>query len=190
MVGQVEPTEAPIDDRPVVRTRTVDIAVSLAFLGLAIFLGIENWRLGATWTRSGPAAGYFPFYLSILLGAAALWGLLRALWPRSRTADEAGVADGEPAEAPEPETFVNRDQLGRVLRVLFPFLLFVVLIQFLGIYVASFFFVSGFMIAIGRAPIWKALLTGLLFTLFMFYVFQIQFTVIMPKGPLERALGF
>ncbi|OYY59294.1 MAG: tricarboxylate transporter, partial [Rhizobiales bacterium 35-66-30] len=57
------------------------------------------------------------------------------------------------------------------------------------IYVASFILVSGFMIWLGKAPVWKALLTAAIFTAFMFYVFDVQFTVLMPKGPLEAAFG-
>ena len=45
-------------------------------LVLALVLGYDNWRTGASWEADGPQAGYFPFYLSVLLGAASLYGLL------------------------------------------------------------------------------------------------------------------
>jgi hypothetical protein len=43
---------------------------------------------------------------------------------------------------------------------------------------------------IGRIAWWKSLLTSLLFAVVMFATFEIAFDVIMPKGPLEAALGF
>ena len=38
--------------------------------------------------------------------------------------------------------------------------------------------------------LWKSLLTSVLFAVAMFLTFEIAFNVIMPKGPLEAALGF
>ena len=75
------------------------------------------------------------------------------------------------------------------MQVFVPTLLFCLLMQWLGLYVASFLLVAGFMRMIGRIALWKSLLTGFLFTLIMFSTFEIAFDVIMPKGPLEAAFG-
>jgi hypothetical protein len=84
---------------------------------------------------------------------------------------------------------VNRDQLRRVLQVFVPTFLFCVLMQWLGIYVASFLLIAGFMRFVGRIAWWKSLLTAFLFTLVMFVTFDIAFDVIMPKGPIEALFG-
>jgi putative tricarboxylic transport membrane protein len=160
--------------QPVVGTRTIEIAVSLMLLALAALLGWDSWRIGAGWASDGPQAGYFPFYLSLMLAAASLYGLIRAALARTQ-------AD---------ETFVNRDQLGRVMRVFVPTLGYVVLTQFLGLYVASFLLVAGFMWQIGKIALWKSVLTSFLFTAAMFVTFEIAFDVVMPKGPLEAAFGY
>ena len=76
------------------------------------------------------------------------------------------------------------------MQVFFPTFLFVALTQWLGIYVASVLLVAGFMWMIGRIALWKSLLTSFLFALSMFLTFEIAFDVIMPKGPIEAALGF
>ena len=73
--------------------------------------------------------------------------------------------------------------------VFIPTVLFVVAIQFLGLYVASFLLISSFMFFVGKIAWWKSLLTAFVFTAAMFIVFDIAFDVIMPKGPLEAALG-
>jgi putative tricarboxylic transport membrane protein len=80
--------------------------------------------------------------------------------------------------------------LRRVLQVLAPTLAFCLAMQWLGLYVASFLLVAGFMRWVGRIVWWKSLLTSALFALAMFGTFQIAFDVIMPKGPLEALFGF
>jgi len=71
-----------------------------------------------------------------------------------------------------------------------PTFLFVVVTQWLGLYVASFILIVGFMTLIGRIALWKSLLTSVIFTVAMFVTFEIAFDVIMPKGPLEALLGY
>jgi putative tricarboxylic transport membrane protein len=159
---------------PMVSTRAVSTVVYLVLLALAALLGFDNWRTGNAWEADGPQAGYFPFYLSVVLGAACLFGLVFQL--RAETAS--GGA------------FVNRDQFYRVMQVFVPTLLFCVLMQWLGLYVASFFLIAGFMRIVGRMALWKSLLAGLLFSLIMFLTFDVAFDVIMPKGPLEAAFGY
>jgi putative tricarboxylic transport membrane protein len=162
------------DDRPVIRRRSADIVVSLLLLSLAALLGWDSWRIGAGWASDGPQAGYFPFYLSVMLALASLYGLVSML-----LATKAGG-----------EAFVTGDQFVRVMQVFVPTLLFVALTQFLGLYVASFLLVAGFMWYVGGIAVWKSVLTSLLFTAAMFITFEIAFDVIMPKGPLEAAFGY
>jgi len=158
----------------VVSKRAVDVAVSLVLLALAGLLGFDNWRTGAGWDATGPQAGYFPFYLSIILAAAALYGLVKEFmaWRKERG-----------------ETFVAAEQLRRVMQVFVPTLVFCIVTQWLGIYVASFLLIAGFMIWIGRIAAWKSILTALIFSAAMFVTFDVAFDVIMPKGPIEGLFG-
>jgi hypothetical protein len=166
--------DAPDDSSPAVAsTRTVETVVYVVLLALALLLGFDNWRSGAGWAKDGPQSGYMPFYLCVILGGAALWGLAAAF----RSPDLAS------------KTFVTRDQLRRVLQVFVPTLAFVVLMQWLGLYVASFLLIAGFMRVVGRIALWKSLLTAFLFVLLMFVTFDVAFDVIMPKGPIENLFG-
>jgi putative tricarboxylic transport membrane protein len=170
----VEDPDAPASTSPPVASmRSVEIVVYVLLIALAILLGYDNWRLGMGWAPDGPQAGYFPFYLSVIMGAAALYGLVTTLLRG---------ADGK--------AFVNRDQLRRVGLVLVPTVLFCIVLKWLGIYVASFLLIAGFMRFVGRIATWKSVVTAFLFALIMFSVFEIAFDVIMPKGPLEAAFGF
>ena len=170
----VEDPDAPAEGSPAVTsTRSVDIGTSILLLGLALLLGYDNWRTGMSWESTGPQAGYFPFYLSVILAGAAVYGLVK-----------------ETFFVRNSEAFVTREQLRRVLQVFVPTLAFCVLTQWLGIYVASFLLVAGFMRYIGRIVWWKSLLTSVIFAMAMFVTFDVAFDVIMPKGPLEAAFGF
>jgi putative tricarboxylic transport membrane protein len=155
-------------ERPV---ETVTLALVLAF---SLLLMWDNWRAGARWESTGPQAGYFPFYVSLIMAASCVWGLVKLLrrWHRP--------------DVP----FVRREQAKRVLQVFVPTLLYVPVTQWLGLYVASFALIAGFMYFIGHIKAWKAVLTGYLFSAAMFVVFELAFDVIMPKGPLERAFGY
>jgi putative tricarboxylic transport membrane protein len=171
----VDDPTAPEEDSPAVTSaRSVDVAVSLLLLVVAVALGYDNWKTGIGWDSTGPEPGYFPFYLSVILASASLYGLVAAYMSRREAA----------------ETFVTRAQLRRVMAVFVPTLLFCLVTQFLGLYVASFVLIAGFMRLVGKIALWKSLLTAFLFTALMFVTFDIAFDVIMPKGPLEAAFGY
>jgi hypothetical protein len=170
----VDDPTAPDENSPAVTTtRIVDVVVSLLLLALAATLGYDNWRTGISWDSTGPEAGYFPFYLSVILAGASLYGLGAAFLSRKEAV----------------ETFVTRAQARRVLAVFVPTLLFCLATQYLGLYVASFLLIVGFMRWVGRIAWWKSLLTAVVFSAAMFVTFDIAFDVIMPKGPLEAAFG-
>ncbi|MGC1901913.1 MAG: tripartite tricarboxylate transporter TctB family protein, partial [Pseudolabrys sp.] len=150
------------------------IAVYLVLVALALLLAFDNWRTGMGWASDGPQAGYFPFYLSVILAGASLYGL--------------GTMFFNPSEG--REAFVTRDQLRRVMQVFVPTFLFCLFTQWLGLYVASFVLIAGFMWMVGRIALWKSLLTSFVFSMIMFVTFEIAFDVIMPKGPIEALFGY
>jgi putative tricarboxylic transport membrane protein len=171
----VDDPTAPAEDSPAVtNARSAEIVTLLLLLALAVLLAYDNVRTGMSWDSTGPQAGYFPFYLCVILAAACLWGLAKEFMTRRQPS----------------ETFVTRDQLRRVLQVFVPTLLFCLAMQWLGLYVASFLLIAGFMVIVGRIAAWKSLLTAFLFSIIMFATFQIAFDVIMPKGPLEALFGY
>jgi putative tricarboxylic transport membrane protein len=169
-----DPTAPEVDSPAVTSVGAADVVVSLLLLALALTLGYDNWRTGIGWDSAGPQSGYFPFYLSVILAGASLYGLVAALLSRKEAS----------------ETFVTRAQLRRVMAVFVPTLLFCLAVQYLGLYVASFLLISAFMRLVGRIALWKSLLTAFLFTAIMFVTFDIAFDVIMPKGPLEAFFGY
>src|SRR3954451_14699140 len=101
----VDDPTAPEPDSPAVTSvAAVDAVTSLLLLALAATLGWDNWRTGIGWDSTGPQPGYFPFYLSVILAGASLYGLIAAALSR-----EAAL-----------KTFVTRAQLRRVMAVFVP----------------------------------------------------------------------
>jgi putative tricarboxylic transport membrane protein len=164
------------DTSPVlVDNRTMDIVVALLFVALASVFMYGCWKIGVGWLEEqGPASGFFPFYISLFMALASLLNLQRAIVR---------------AEPDGDEPFVTRTMLLRVLYVLLPTALYVVGIQYLGIYVSSAVFIAAFML-ISRESVWKALLVGISTSLALFMMFEKWFLVPLPKGPIEAMLGF
>ncbi len=146
-------------------TAALLIAVGLLVLGDAV-------RLGVGWGTDGPKSGFFPFWLAVIMIAACLAIVGQALWRRAR--------------AP----FIRGEAVGPVLTVLGPATAFVLLTQFIGLYVASALYMGSYMRWIGRNS-WPAVfLASVGFSVVTFVVFEKWFLVPMPKGPLEHWLGY
>lgn len=159
--------------RAALRHKTAEIAVALAFLAIGAIVIFDSLRLGARWGDEGPQAGYFPFYIALIICASAAMILLRAL--RLRPEDD--------------KTFVRVEQLKLVLAVLVPTAVYVALIGWLGIYVASIAFIAFFMRWLGKYVWWKVAVTSIGNSVFFFLIFEIWFKIPLPKGPLETLLG-
>jgi putative tricarboxylic transport membrane protein len=157
-----------------VSNRTMELVVAGLFIAAAMLVMYDNWRIGARWAEDGPQAGYFPFYIGLIMFIASAVTFAVNLLAR------AGASSN----------FVDRSQLKQVLQVLVPTIAFVILIGFLGIYVAAAIFITFFMWWLGKYPIYRIAPIALFVPLFLFVMFEIWFLVPLPKGPLETALGY
>ena len=120
-------------------------------LALALLLGYDNWRTGMGWAPDGPQAGYFPFYLSVHpRPARRLYGLGAG----RRAARGATTRPSSPATS---SAACCRCSCRRCCSAS--------LTQWLGLYVASFLLIAGFMRFVGRIALWKSLLTAFVFSL-------------------------
>jgi putative tricarboxylic transport membrane protein len=157
-----------------VSTRTVEIAVSGALVALATLIMYDNWRIGARWVSDGPQAGYFPFYIGLILFVVSAITLSINLFAKSA----------------DRSNFVERSEFARVLQVLIPTIVFVGLIAVIGIYFAAAIFITFFMWRLGGYPLYRILPVAVAVPLVLFMMFEIWFLVPLPKGPIETALGF
>jgi hypothetical protein len=74
--------------------------------------------------------------------------------------------------------------------VLAPTAIYVLVIQFLGIYVASTLFIGVFMRVLGKISWVKTVLVSVLVSVLLFWMFEVEFMVPLPKGPLEAYFGY
>ncbi len=164
------------DDSPqLVSVRTMEIAVALVLMAAAGVVIADSLRLGMNWRPiEGPAAGYFPFYIGMILALSSAITLLRAL------------AD-KPAAG---QTFVTQQAFKRVLAVLLPLILYIVVLGVIGIYVASAIYIALFMWHFGKYPLTRGVPLGAAISLALFLMFEVWFLVPLPKGPLEEFLGY
>jgi hypothetical protein len=158
-----------------IATRWVELVVALLFVVAGAIVIIDSIRVGITWGDDGPRAGYFPFYIGCLLAFAGAYVAIETLWRWRRRA---------------AETFVSRERLKPVFLMLFPTIAFVILIGWLGIYVASFIYVGGFMLWQGKYGWLPTLAVSGGLPIILFLVFELWFLVPLPKGPLERMIGY
>jgi len=168
--------ETPSDEPSLVSLRTMDIAVALLFLAASAVVIADSARLGFHWVdNEGPASGYFPFYIAVGMAFASTINLISAVLGRTANGDS---------------SFVSKPAFNRVLAVLIPSIVYVGLVQYLGIYVASAAFILFFMLTIGRETLIKSLLVSIGVPVVLFFMFEVWFLVPLPKGPFELWLGY
>ena len=49
------------------RTVVIDLTVAVLVFMIGAVVGYESYRLGSSWGSDGPQAGYFPFYIGLLI---------------------------------------------------------------------------------------------------------------------------
>jgi hypothetical protein len=152
--------------------RAADLVTALALIVGAAIVVVDAVQLGIGWGLEGPESGFFPFWLAVALLLTAGVILLQAL------------------RRPTTRVFVTAGQLRPVLSVLLPATAMVVLMEGLGLYVASALYMAFYMRWVGRHGWPMIVALGLGVPILTFVVFETWFLVPMPKGPLEAWLGF
>ena len=171
--------EEPENGPAVVSVRAMEIVTALAIMAFAATVMVSNFELGSAWGSDGPQPGYFPFYIGLIMLISSAAVLAGQFWSRAGK-----------ATAKASVSFVDRHSLWRVLQVLVPTAIYVVLIAYIGIYVASALFIALFMLWFGRYPIHIAAAIAIAISLALFMTFEVWFLVPLPKGPLELWLGY
>ncbi len=147
------------------------VALLTGAFGIAVVYG--SIEAGAGWTDMGPDAGYFPFYIGLLIVFGSAMNLLHAFAKHRRGGD----------------IFFGWAQFRTVLGFLLPLAAFAAVSSFLGLYVGTTLYIAGVMTFQGRHRWWASALTGIGVALAFYVVFEIGFMVPLFKGPLEAYFG-
>jgi putative tricarboxylic transport membrane protein len=161
------------EERAAIRQKPAELVTAGIFLALGAIVIYDSVNLGARWGDDGPQAGYFPFYIALIMCAASAVNLVSGL----RMNPE------------ENHAFVELGQFKLVLAVLIPSVVYVGSIAWLGIYVASALFIAFFMRWLGKYPWWKLAVVSAGTSVVFYLIFEVWFKVPLPKGPLEALLG-
>ena len=153
--------------------RGVEIGVTafVALIGLISIIG--SLKVGSGWGSDGPQAGFFPFYIGLAILISSAVNLTHA-WNAKR--------DGE--------LFASWSQLRQVAAVVVPTTIYVFAIPYTGIYIASAVLIAVFMTWLGRYRPQVTVPIAIGMPLLVFITFEKWFLVPLPKGPVERMLGF
>ena len=160
-------------ERALVSRSTMEIATALATgaVGAAVMWGAIEHDIG--WGDSGPAAGYFPFRIGVLIVLGSLANFVLAIWRRSE----------------ERSVFLTRERGKRVLPFALPILAFVIISLWLGLYVGAILYLFFVMVFQGGYGPLVALGVALAVAVVMRLIFPMWFKVPLLTGPLEAMLG-
>lgn len=164
-------SEPDAEPRTGIATYIVEAVVAACVLIMGIVVVQGSRSLGSGWTSDGPGSGYFPFYIGLILCISGVGILYQALRNKNT------------------EVFVDQEQIKRVLSVFIPALVYVLAVQFIGLYLASFIYIALFMIILGKFSPIKSVITSLIVIVLFFFMFEIWFKVPLFKGQFNP-LGF
>jgi hypothetical protein len=157
-----------------ISVRLMDIITALLFIAVSLVVMAGSIQLGASWGSDGPEAGYFPFYISLIMMLSSAVTLYQAVVLNRKK---------------KTESFVDQAALRQVMAVLLPAIVFVLGVQLIGIYVSSVIYIAIFMVWLGKYPAWKAIAVAVGVSAALYLMFEYWFQVPLPHGswinPLE-----
>jgi hypothetical protein len=156
------------------RTVLVELAVAAIIFALGALVAYDSFRLGSGWASDGPQSGYFPFYIGLFICICSAVVFAQGLL-RLKT---------------DQQVFVTSGRFRQVLVILLPSTIYVLGVQFIGIYVSSALFIALFMSLAGKYSWIRSIAVGAGVSVSAFVMFEIWFKIPLPKGPLESLLGY
>jgi hypothetical protein len=150
----------------------VEIGVALVLALLAVIGIIGSLQAGIGWAAEGPRAGFFPFYISLIVLISCGINLMNAM-----------------REFSGRELFADWSQLRQVVSVVIPATVYVFAVPVLGMYLSSGLLIAAFMKWLGRYSWLTVIAVGIVVPVIVFVLFERWFLVPLPKGPLEDWLG-
>ena len=159
--------------RGTITRNAMEVMTAIVIFALGIVMMVDNYKLGAGWASDGPESGYYPFRIGAILCIASFVVALRSLMSAKGPAEE----------------FVSWEKFKLVLMVLVQTTVYVLGIQFLGIYIASTLFIGAFMRVMDKSSWLKTLLVSVGVNVVLYWMFEIQFKVPLPQGPLRALFG-
>jgi hypothetical protein len=154
--------------------RKAEILTSIILLAISALVIYEASRLGFGWGLAGPQPGFFIFWLGLGLGICCVVTVLQLLLDRT-------ILQGH--------DFIAKQSLPTVIGVFLPMVGAILLMEFVGFYIASAVYLAFFMRWVGRFSWGMVLLVAFFFAFSHYLLFEKWFLVPLPKGFLEPYIG-
>ena len=151
--------------------KTVEAGVTLLIALFGVIVIIGSVKAGINWGAEGPRAGFFPFYIGIAIVASSAINL----WNGLREHNDS--------------LFAEWGQLRQVLSVVVPTSIYVGVMPFTGLYLASMVFIAWFMRWLGKYNWLTVAAISIGMPVITYLIFERWFLVPLPKGPVEEWLG-
>ncbi|MBU2054100.1 MAG: tripartite tricarboxylate transporter TctB family protein [Proteobacteria bacterium] len=148
--------------------RKAEIVVSLLFMLVGFIVIADSVRLGFMWGRTGPASGFFPFYLGVGVVIASLIVLLKAVNEYRKQ------GEGKPLMPP--------GALKPILWVVIPSTAMVAIMELVGLHIAAAMFLGFYMRVVGKIGWTTTLLVSIIAPLSLFITFDKLFLIPLPAG--------
>src|SRR6476619_7397475 len=123
-------TNSPVAAGPTHQAVEAGVTLLIALFGAIVIVG--SVKAGINWGAEGPRAGFFPFYIGIFIVASSAINL----WHGLREDND--------------ELFAEWGQLRQVMSVVIPTAIYVGVMPFTGLYLASIIFICWFMRWLGK----------------------------------------
>lgn len=141
--------------------------------GVGLLVCYGSYQIGIAWEGTGPASGYFPFWIGVLIVVGSAVNLLRAAILKHHA----------------HETFLDAERFRLVASFFLPIVGFAILSVLLGLYVGTVVYIAGAMMFQGKYSFVRSLGSALAIALAFYLIFEIGFQVPLLKGPIEAWFG-
>jgi len=150
-------------------------ALSVAIILEVHFIPYTKQPIG--WEKGlGPQAGWFPFWLAVIMLICSLIVLI----PKLINAAREGLKD---------EPLMSVEGFMAIMRALIPMVIYVVTLPWLGFYLGSMLYLIYYIRAVGKHSWTLSLLTGTIFSVSVFLIFEKALKLTLAKGFIEPILN-
>ena len=130
------------------------------------------------WAKGlGPQAGWFPFWLAVIMLICSLIVLI----PKVLQAVREGLG--------EDTTFVSVEGFKALMNAFLPMLIYVITIPWLGFYLGSTIYLIYYIRMVGKHSWTLSLFTGIIFSVSVFLIFEKALKLTLAKGFIEPILN-